>query len=359
MVGKGVLVCCMTSLCKINGLFRKQRQWHLNSSTHFSTWRSGKLSCKLLFKNLLQADKKLMNELNCSAIHQRVTFSLNTLTMECGDGDTFLPSWKATSADSTTAVASSTCKWDVFTKFRAKLPAGRTDWRAFQLAFILYGGRRLRKFGGLLWKEKRAIMLCHRFWVFPGCSTKTDSCKFELVPATTACFWRNSYGLTLEARQACRRQSKQRRSVSFHHPPADASLQKQWLVAIPLTNTPHQVKGCLCLPRALRRGRPWQGCLPTIGDNVPARFRSALPHCLWSYLSWSIYINADQDLEVSLSTVSWTLHPKLKMPPSMVDREPVAPACLCGHVQFWSRDWRIYRSTPWLNNNGNASQVSE
>ena len=27
-------------------------------------------------------------------------------------------------------------KWDVFTKFRAKLPAGRTDWRAFQLAFI-------------------------------------------------------------------------------------------------------------------------------------------------------------------------------------------------------------------------------
>ena len=133
-------------------------------------------------------------------------------------------------------------QWDVFTKFRAKLPAGRTDWRAFQLAFILYGGRRLRKFGGLVWKEKRAIMLCHRFWVFPGCSTKTDLCKFELVPATTACFRRSIYGLTLEARQACRRQSKQRRSVSFHHPPADASLQKQWLVAIPLTNTPTSSK---------------------------------------------------------------------------------------------------------------------
>ena len=143
---------------------------------------------------------------------------------------------------------------DVFTKFRAKLPAGRTDWRAFQLAFILYGGRRSRKFGGPLWKEKRAIMLCHRFWVFPGCSTKTDSCKFELVPARTACFWRSIYGLTLEARQACRGQSKQCRSVSFHHPPADASLQKQWLIAIPLTNTPHQVKGRLCPPRARRRG---------------------------------------------------------------------------------------------------------
>ena len=128
-------------------------------------------------------------------------------------------------------------KWDVFTKFRAKLPAERTDWRAFQLAFILYGGRRRRKFGGPLWKEKRAIMLCHRFWVFPGCSTKTDSCKFELVLARTACFWRNIYGLTLEARQACRGQSKQCRSVSFHHPPADASFQKQWLIVIPLTNT--------------------------------------------------------------------------------------------------------------------------
>ena len=63
-------------------------------------------------------------------------------------------------------------QWDVFTKFRAKLPAGRTDWRAFQLAFILYGGRRRRKFGGPLWKEKRAIMLCHRFWVFLGALQK-------------------------------------------------------------------------------------------------------------------------------------------------------------------------------------------
>ena len=101
---------------------------------------------------------------------------------------------------------------------------------------------------------KKAIMLCHRFWVFPRCSTKTDSCKFELVPARTACFWRSIYGLILEARQACRGQSKQCRSVSFHHPPADASLQKQWLIAIPLTNTPHQVKGRLCPPRARRRG---------------------------------------------------------------------------------------------------------
>ena len=44
------------------------------------------------------------------------------------------------------------------------------------------------------------------------------------------------------------------RSVSFHHPSADASLQKQWLIAIPLTNTPHQVKGRLCPPRVRRRG---------------------------------------------------------------------------------------------------------
>ena len=90
---------------------------------------------------------------------------------------------------------------------------------------------------------------------------KTDSCKFEFVPARTACFWRNIYGLTLEARQACRGQSKQCRSVSFHHPPAEASLQKQWLITIPLTNTPHQVKGRLCLPRARRRGTSTLRCV--------------------------------------------------------------------------------------------------
>ena len=56
-------------------------------------------------------------------------------------------------------------EWDEFTKFRAKSPAGRTDWRAFQLVLILNGGRRRRKFGGPLWKENRAIMLCHCSWV--------------------------------------------------------------------------------------------------------------------------------------------------------------------------------------------------
>ena len=38
------------------------------------------------------------------------------------------------------------------------------------------------------------------------------------------------------------RTSKQCRSVSFHHPPADASLQKQLLIAILLTNTPTSSK---------------------------------------------------------------------------------------------------------------------
>ena len=73
-------------------------------------------------------------------------------------------------------------------KFCAKSSAGRTDWRAFQLAFILHGGRPHRKFRGPLWKEKRAIMHCHCSWVVPGCSTKTDTCTFELVPARMACF---------------------------------------------------------------------------------------------------------------------------------------------------------------------------
>ena len=50
------------------------------------------------------------------------------------------------------------------------------------------------------------------------------------------------YGSTLEARRVWRGQSQQCRSVSFHRPPADASLQKQWLVTIPLTNTPTSSK---------------------------------------------------------------------------------------------------------------------
>ena len=154
-------------------------------------------------------------------------------------------------------------------------------------------------------------MFCHCFWVFPGCSTKTDSCKFELVPARTACFWRNIYGLTLEARHACRGQSKQCRSVSFHHPSADASLQKQWLVAISLTNTPTLSKRTPMSAESTSSVEVDRVVI--IGDDVPARFRckkSALFHCRWTYLSWSIYIDAVQDLDVSLSTVSWTLHPK-------------------------------------------------
>ena len=228
-------------------------------------------------------------------------------------------------------------QWDVFTKFRAKLPAGRTDWRAFQLAFILYGGRR-RKFGGPLWKEKKAIMLCHRFWVFPGCSTKTDSRKFELVPARTACFWRNIYGLTLEARHACRGQSKQRRSVSFHHPSADASLQKQWLVAIPLTNTPTLSKRTPMSAESTSSVEVDRVVI--IGDDVPARFRCKKVHC------FTVGELIFRDRYISTLSRTWTFHCRqwverfIRKDAAIDGWQPVAPPCLCGHVQFWSRDWR-------------------
>ena len=113
-------------------------------------------------------------------------------------------------------------QWDVFTTFRAKLPAGRTDWRAFQLAFILYGGRRRRKFGGPLWKEKRALPSLGSSL---GALQKRIHVNWSWSPQEQRVL-KNIYGLTLEARQACRGQSKQCRSVSFHHPPAGASLQK-------------------------------------------------------------------------------------------------------------------------------------
>ena len=110
-------------------------------------------------------------------------------------------------------------EWDVFTKFRAKTSAGRTDWRAFQLALILNGGLRRRKFGGPR-KETRAIMLCHRSWVVPGCSTKTDSCKFELVPAQEQRVFDETFTDRLWRLFRYVEDSllKQRRSVSFHCP---------------------------------------------------------------------------------------------------------------------------------------------
>ena len=142
----------------------------------------------------------------------------------------------------------------------------------------MYGGRRRRKFGALWKKKKRAITLCRRYYVAPRCSTKTDSCKFGLFPAKTACFeetfftnWRlwlrrpcssgivNSIpggaalcfspypavsssifvGVEREenlTRQECWGQSKQSRPlISVHR--LDASSQKHWL-AIPFGNTP-------------------------------------------------------------------------------------------------------------------------
>ena len=114
-----------------------------------------------------------------------------------------------------------------------------------------------------------------------GALQKRIHANLSWSPQERCVFEETFYVSTLEARRVCIGQSKQCRSVPFHHPPADASLQKQWRVAIPLTNTPHQVKGRLCPPRALPTvGGRRQGCHRTIGDDVPARFRSKKVHCL-------------------------------------------------------------------------------
>ena len=158
-------------------------------------------------------------------------------------------------------------QWDVFTNFRAKSSAGRKDWRAFQLVFILYGGRRRGKFGGPSWKENRAIMLCYRSWVVNGCQ-KLIRASLSWSPQERVFFWRNIYGSTLEARQVCRGQSKQCLSVSFRRSPADASLQKVIAGRYSAYKHPHiKWKGAFVRREHFVGGR-WQGCRPTIGDDV-------------------------------------------------------------------------------------------
>ena len=87
------------------------------------------------------------------------------------------------------------------------------------------------------------------------------------------CFWRNIHGSTLEARQACRGQSEQCRSVSFHHPSADASLQKQSLVAIPLTNTPTSSKRTPMLAESTSSGDVDRVVIRSNHRRRRARFR--------------------------------------------------------------------------------------
>ena len=236
-----------------------------------------------------------------------------------------------------------TREWDVFTKFRAKLPAGRTDWRAFQLAFTLYGARRRRKFGEPLWKEKWAIMLCHRFWVFPGCSTKTDSCKFELLPQEQLVFeetftdwlWRlvrhvedslNSAGLlastTLLLMPACK--------------------SNGWS-PFRLQTPPHQVKGRPCPPRARRRGTS-TGLSSNHRRRRSCQIRCKKVHCL------TVGDLIFRDRYISTLTRSWTSHCRqwvgrfIRKGAAIDGWQPVAPPCLCGRVQFWSRDWRTWHS---------------
>ena len=54
-------------------------------------------------------------------------------------------------------------EWGVFTKFGAKSSARRTNWRAVQLAFIMYGGRQRRKLGGLCGRKKGQYYLAIAF----------------------------------------------------------------------------------------------------------------------------------------------------------------------------------------------------
>ena len=91
--------------------------------------------------------------------------------------------------------------------------------------------------------------------------------------------------LTLGAHQVCREQPKQWRSVSFHRSPADASLQKQRLVAIPLTNNPTSRKRTLMSAKSTSSADDETTFLP---DSVVKRCMGSLLMVL------SVGINTDR-----------------------------------------------------------------
>ena len=131
------------------------------------------------------------------------------------------------------------------------------------------------------------------------------------------------YVSTLETRRVCigqSKHSKQCRSVSFHRPTADASLQKQWLVAIPLTNTPHLVKGRPCPPRALPTvGGRRQGCHRTIGTMFLPD--SAVKRCIASITVGGLIFPDRRWPGLGRLIVDSELDASSDMPQSMVDSQ--------------------------------------
>ena len=158
----------------------------------------------------------------------------------------------------------------------------------------------------------------------------------------TACFWINIFGLTLEARRACRGQSKHCRLASTTLLLMPACKSNGWSPF--RLKTPHiKWKDAYVCREHVVGGRR-QGCHPTIGDDVPARFRCKKVHCL------TVGDLIFRDRYISTLTSTWTSHCRqwvgrfIREDAAIDGWQPVAPPCLCGHVQFWSRDWRTWHS---------------
>ena len=102
------------------------------------------------------------------------------------------------------------------------------------------------------------------------------------------------------------RTAKQCRSVSFHQFSCLFQRVKAMAGHLSALQHPCQVEECLCPQTALRRQMSTKTSSNQGGD-VPARFWwKKVP----GFTVVSFVISADPDLNFSLSTVSWTVHPR-------------------------------------------------
>ena len=127
-------------------------------------------------------------------------------------------------------------------------------------------------------------MPCHRHCIVPECSNRKDSCKIGSVPGENGVFTKirlcgSTSTSAANVRQGCGGHSEECKSVSFHRLPADAGLQKQWLAAIPRTNTPTSKDAYVC-------GQHFVGGRRQGPDDVPSIFvGKKVPHRRESYAS--------------------------------------------------------------------------
>ena len=108
-------------------------------------------------------------------------------------------------------------------------------------------------------------MPSHCHCVVPNCSNRKSGCKYGLFIGDDGCYEKRRLCGDPAERKGCGGSSPACKDLSFHRLPSDTDLRKQWLAAIPRTNTPLTSNSYVCGQHFLggKRARP---------DNVPKVF---------------------------------------------------------------------------------------